>query len=175
MSDVSNGIDKYLAKYENIILGFLELYDLKNLIQQPTCYKSLENPSSIDLMLTNRKNSFENNMTIGTGLSDFHKMTLGVLKKYFAKKDPITLRYRCLKDINEKQFNKDLVLGFQNVSDTAISYVEFRRIFMNTVDKYAPLVTKKVRHNQQPFMDRTLSKEFMKISHLKIIIIGILL
>ena len=155
---VSNGIDKHLAKYENtIILGnfnsetnethmkhLCELYDLKNLIQEPTCYKSLENPSSIDIMLTNRKNSFENSMTIiEAGLSDFHKMTLRVLKEYFAKKDPITLRYRCLKDINEEQFNNYLCLGFQNVRDTAISYDEFRRIFMNTVDKYAPLREKR--------------------------------
>ena len=72
-----------------------------------------------------------------------------------------------MKDINEEQFNNDLVLGFQNVSDTPNSYDEFRRIFMNTVDKYAPFKTKKVRHNQQPFMNRTLSKEFMKRSKLK--------
>ena len=85
-------------------------------------------------MLTNRKNSFENSMTIKTGLSDFHKMTLSVLKKYFAKMDPITLGYQCMKDINEEQFNNVNVLGFQNLSDTAISYDEFRCIFMNTVD-----------------------------------------
>ena len=97
---LSKGIDKYLAKYENIlILGdfnsevnekhmndFCELYNLQNLIDEPTCYKSTNNPSSIDLMLTNRKNSFHNNMTIASGLSDCQKMTISVLKTFFAEK-----------------------------------------------------------------------------------------
>ena len=38
---------------------------------------------------------------------------------------------------------------------------------MSTVDKYAPIRTKKIRGNNQPFMNRTLSKEFMKRSKLK--------
>ena len=63
-------VDKHLAKYENIILlgdfnsevsgihmeNICELYNLKNLIDEHTCFKSIENPSSIDVMLTNRYN-----------------------------------------------------------------------------------------------------------------------
>ena len=36
-------------------------------------------------------------MTVETGLSDFHKMTVTVLKRYFKKKDPINITYRDLK------------------------------------------------------------------------------
>ena len=35
---------------------FCDLYDLENLIKEPTCYKNAENPSSIDVILTNSKN-----------------------------------------------------------------------------------------------------------------------
>ena len=49
-----------------------ELYDLENLIKQPTCYKNADNPSSIDVLLTSRKNSFQNSMRVETGLSDHH-------------------------------------------------------------------------------------------------------
>ena len=34
---------------------FCELYNLENLIKDPTCYKNASNPSSIDVILTNRK------------------------------------------------------------------------------------------------------------------------
>ena len=46
---------------------FCETYDLDNLISGPTCFKNTNNPSSIDVMLTNRKNGFQNSMTIETG------------------------------------------------------------------------------------------------------------
>ena len=57
----------------------------ENLIKHPTCYKSAANPSSIDIMLTNKTLSFQNSMTVETGLSDFHKMTITVLNKIFQK------------------------------------------------------------------------------------------
>ena len=53
---------------------FCEMYDLENLISGPTCFKNANNPSSIDVMVTNRKTSFQNSMTIETGLSDHHKI-----------------------------------------------------------------------------------------------------
>ena len=65
---------------EKEMKDFCEIYNLENLIKSPTCYKSASNPSSIDVMLTNRKLSFENSMTLETGLSDHHKMTITVLK-----------------------------------------------------------------------------------------------
>ena len=35
------------------------MYDLENLIRGPTCFKNVNNPSSIDVMLTNRKTVFK--------------------------------------------------------------------------------------------------------------------
>ena len=35
------------------IKTFIEIYQIKNFIQQPTCFKS-DNPTCIDLILTNR-------------------------------------------------------------------------------------------------------------------------
>ena len=67
---------------EKVMKEFCEIYDLENLINKPTCYKNPNNPSSIDVILTNRKNSFQNSMTIETGLSDCHKMTVTVLKTH---------------------------------------------------------------------------------------------
>ena len=72
---------------------FCDSYNLKNLIKEPTCFKNASNPSCIDLMLTNSR-SFQNSLNIETGLSDFHKMTLTVLKTIFPKVKPEIILYR---------------------------------------------------------------------------------
>ena len=59
---------------------FYNLYLLKNLIKKPTCFKNPENPKTTDLILTNRLSSFCNSDTLKTGFSDFHKLTLTILK-----------------------------------------------------------------------------------------------
>ena len=64
----------HLLKYEHfLVLGdfnicveygsmsdFCDTYNLKSLIRQPKCYKNPENPSCIDLILTNIPFSFQN-------------------------------------------------------------------------------------------------------------------
>ena len=64
---------------------FYESYDLSNLIKVPTCYTNPEKPSCIDLLLTNRPKSFQNSSVVETGLSDFHKTTVTVMKTTFEK------------------------------------------------------------------------------------------
>ena len=59
------------------------LFSFVSLIKDHTCFKSVEKPSCVDLILTNMPKSFQNSMVIETGLSDFHKLT--VLKTSFRK------------------------------------------------------------------------------------------
>ena len=95
-------LDHHCQQYDNIILlgdfnseitehamhEFCEIFDLKNLVKENTCFKSLGNPTCIDLILTDRYRSFQNTQPIETGLSDFHKMTLTVLKLLLRKNAP---------------------------------------------------------------------------------------
>ena len=55
----------------------------KTIVKEPTCYKSLSNPNCIDLVITNSSSGFQNTKAISTGLSDFHKMVITVLKQTF--------------------------------------------------------------------------------------------
>ena len=74
------------ADLENISLKSLcDLYSFKNLIKEPTCFKNPVNPSCIGLMFTNSYGSFQNYRAIETGLSDFHRMVITVMKAYFQK------------------------------------------------------------------------------------------
>ena len=73
---------------------FCSLYLLKNLIKKPTCFINPENPKTVDLILTNRPRIFCNSDTLETGLSDFYKLTVTVLKTFFKKESPKVSRLR---------------------------------------------------------------------------------
>ena len=73
---------------------FCDSYEFKNLNKDATCYKNPENQSCIDLILTNNANSFQNSGVIETSLSDFHKMTVTVMKTRFGKLKPNIIHYR---------------------------------------------------------------------------------
>ena len=179
LDQVSKELDKLLPKYENILLmgdfnselseeamkNFCETYNLANLINEPTCYKSQVNPSSIDVMLTNRKTCFENSMTIETGLSDCHKMTVTVMKKYFKKLEPITIMYRDYKGFDGVKFREDLEESLAESEEITIEI--FVEKFNKVLDNHAPRKQKVIRGNSAPFMNRTLSKAFMTRARLR--------
>ena len=85
--NLGRALDHYSEDYENFMFigdfnmteteeqlkEFLDLYSLKNLVKDPTRYKS-HTPRCIDLVLTNRKRSVQKTTTVETGLLDFHKM-----------------------------------------------------------------------------------------------------
>ena len=98
----ANTLDSYYSKYEDVILlgnlnvGVLEIpmtsicesYNLKNIMKQPTCFKNPKKPSCIDLIQTNRPKSFQSTCVIVAGLSNFHRMTVSVVKMHFRKLPP---------------------------------------------------------------------------------------
>ena len=99
LKEIGKNLDNYSSKYDNFILfgdlnseptestvkDFCETYSCKSLIKDNTCFKKPLKPSCIDLIITNRPKSFQNSMTVETGLSDFHKMTLTVMKVFYEK------------------------------------------------------------------------------------------
>ena len=119
----SKEIISHSSKYDNFLLlrdfnsepteeamkSFCQIYNFENLIDKPTCYKKPTNSSCVDLILTNRPRSFQNSCTFETRLSDFHKMTLTVLKSPFAKQKPRILYYRDYSFFNNSLF-RDQVL-----------------------------------------------------------------
>ena len=96
---LSDFLDSHPSTYEKVlILGdfnvevddqnmktFCDSYSLTNLIKQPTYYKNPSHPKCIDLILPNVPRSFQTTCVIETGLSDFHLMTLTVMRKSFQK------------------------------------------------------------------------------------------
>ena len=98
--------DKYLCigdfnsgTSETALRNFFDLYKLKNLVRELTCFKTSDNLSCIDLFLTNCSRSFQDTLVIETGLSDFHKMNLTALKMFFTKQKHGTIFYRNYKNL----------------------------------------------------------------------------
>ena len=174
-------LDHYCQLYDNIILlgdfnseiteptmkEFCELFDLKNLVKENTCFKSLENPSCIDLILTNRYRSFQNTHTIETGLSDFHKMTVTVLKTSYKKQTPKIVSYRDYKRFSNDNFNNELNYIIGSYDLNVIDLEVFEGLYMNILNNHAPIKLKYIRANDGPFMNKTLRKEVMIRSKLK--------
>ena len=104
-------------------------------------------------------------MTLETGLSDHHRMTITVLKIYFKKNDPITINYRDYKSFDRQKFRNDLIRRLEQFE--SLSLEDFKNVFMLILDTYAPPKKKVVRGNNAPFMNKTLSKAFMHRSKLK--------
>ena len=179
LNNIGKELDKVLPSYDNILImgdfnstvlekemqEFCEIYGLENLIKDPTCYKNPSNPSSIDVMLTNKISSFQDSITLETGLSDHHKMTITVLKRYFKKRDPITVKYRNYKLFDSDKFRHDIEIGIEKLNTLSIK--DFNNVFMTVLNSHAPIKTKILRGNNAPFMNKTLSKEFMHRSKLK--------
>ena len=65
--------------------SFVYGHELHNLVKKKTCFKSVENPSYIELILTNNTIVFQDTTAIFTVLSDFHYVVLAVFKTSIAK------------------------------------------------------------------------------------------
>ena len=138
---------------EVVLKHFMKLYDLKNLVKENTCFKSAENPSCVDLFLTNCSTSFQHTYVISSGISG-HKMIITVLKTTFKKAKPKEIIYRSYKNLDKCVFTNDLkhkVLNCEN-------YTEFESRFLEVLNRHAPLKKRLVRANEVPYMTKALRK-----------------
>ena len=92
--------DFNIEDHEPILNSFLYQQYSKYLVKGKTCFKSVDNPSCIDLFITNSPMSFQNTNILNVGCSDFHKMVATVIKTKFAKQKPKELTYRNYKNFN---------------------------------------------------------------------------
>ena len=98
-----------------------------------TCFESLDNPSCIDLFLTNGYQSFQNTTTESTGLFDFHKMVVTVMKTTFPKAKPKTDQYK-----DEKNFIAEVLrieLRGRLHNKTVFTYAHFDETFFEFIEQ----------------------------------------
>ena len=163
LDSLSKSIDSLSSKYDNFILlgdfnsmkTFGKIYKLRNLTKEPTCFKNPENPKCIDLILTSKPLSFKNTYTIETGLSEFHKMGVAVMKMHFPKMKPQVISYRKCKDFHNETFLGSLkhepnVQG-QFLNEKGLD--GFSTICTEIFDKHAPKKKRYIQSNHKPFIN----------------------
>ena len=168
---LSKLIDQNLTSYDNIIiLGefnsemsedamvvFCGIYNFKNIVNKPTCYKNPNNPSCINLILTtNRQKSFQDTRLIETSLSDLHMMTTSALKTWFKKQPSKVISYRDYKNYSQVKFRNSLGQSLSGNDSINITNDQFVDIFMTIFNNHAPLKMKHVRANDVQFMTKDL-------------------
>ena len=143
--------------------------NLKSIIREPTYCKNPENLSYMELILTNRLCSFQNSCMFETGLSDFHRMTITVIKMYFQKLQLKVVNYRDYKHFQNENFRKDLLFELPklNIRNNDDGFNGFIETCMETVNQHAPCKQKHIRRNPLPFINKTLSKEIMTCRRLR--------
>ena len=96
---------------EEIFSYFLKCHNASNIVKEKTCLKGLDNPSCIDLIITNKPGCFQNTVVTTTGLSDCHKFVTTVLKASFKKALPKEIFYRDYKSFDKQVFQNELYLN----------------------------------------------------------------
>ena len=176
-NNISNSLDLYLREYGRFVLigdfnmsdsdqcfsDFNSQYDAKNIVKEPTCFKSLNNPSTIDLIVTNTPRSFWNTKTFKNSLSDYHSLVTTVLNIKYVKPEPKQVTYRNYKNFILENFQTDLLTVF---SSGCNDYETFEKMFLSTLNLHAPLKKKIIRGNHAPYFNRNIRKAMMKRNEL---------
>ena len=131
---------------------FCASYNLKSLIKEPTCFKSVDNPSCIDLLLTNHPKCFHNSGVYETGISDFHKLTFTVIKTYKTyKAKPKIIKYRDYKYFDNNEFRDEFIRELSSNNMQSDDLARFTNISKMILEKKAPLTERYVRYNYESF------------------------
>ena len=81
-----------MRKCQTFTCEFCALNNFTNLIKEPTCYKNVCKPTSIDHFLTNHARCFQHSGIYETGSSDVYKLALTVLKIFYGKQSRETTK-----------------------------------------------------------------------------------
>ena len=178
IDELSNTLDKSFSKYDSIIVMgdinidtteaeqaklinrlLIELcitYDLSNLVTESTCI-TYTHESSIDVILTNRKQSFMLSKAVETGLSDFHKMVTTFMRNTYSRQEPIKIFYRNYSNFDKTKFIEDFERSNhwppQSKKDVNSEYSNLLATIQKVLNKLAPLKSRIIRGNQVPFMN----------------------
>ena len=110
-------------------------------------------------------------LVLETGLSDFHLMTLTVMKKSFQH---LRINYRSYKNFSNEAFRYLLEkLSKEVLVNNDDRFQRFCDINLKVLNKHAPQKIRYVRGNQLPFMTKQLSKEIIKGSRLRIFLLNL--
>ena len=133
------------SKQGRTLLDICDIYDLHNLIMEPTRISSTRK-SCLDVFLTNAPKFAFKSGTYESGLSD-HMLIYTVFNTNLMKPKTTLIKGRSFKNFNEDEFNNDLRFVpfnvahvFDDIDDICWAW---EKLYSNVLDDHAPMKTRK--------------------------------
>ena len=105
--------------------------------------------------------------SIETGISDFHKMVVIVMKTYYKKQRAKPIQYRNFKHFHEQSFNFELNNELTKIDINNAESKEFNEFFLKDLDKHTPTKQKYIRANNFNYITKALRRDIMDRSRLR--------
>ena len=141
------------------------IYNLLNLIEEPTCYKNPDNPSCIKFISKCFQSTIETRIDGNKNLR-FSQNGGCSFKSLLQETKTKIIHYRNYKTFNanliQEELNNELFVIDTNNPELA----EFSNTVLSILDKYAPIKGKYVRENNSGFMKKDLRLATMQSSKL---------
>ena len=120
-------------------------------------------------MLTNKPRNFKHSCVIETGLSDFHRIRVTVMKATFQKRHPGVVNYRDYKCFENCRIRADLLseLSKANIEENEERLSDILHTCKRILDLHASRKQNYARGNHMLFMSMALSKEIMTRTRLR--------
>ena len=158
--------DLFKQEKSKTIVNIMDSFDLVNLVKKPTCHKNIENPTLIDVILTNSPNLLCNTSVFNCSISDCHSMIFTSIKEQVNSISRQKVAFRSYTNFNENQFDLDLqnvpfdvAFVFDDIDDT---YWAYEKLFTEILNEHAPVKQKYPRKNPPPYMNSEYRKIIYK-------------
>ena len=137
------------------IKSLYELYQLTQMIDEATRV-TMTTSSLIDHIVTNTPEKISDSGVIHTGISD-HSLVFAIRKISVIDKQENILEIRNMKNFNEEKFIEDLLKQpwehiYFSAEDPNAMWEIWKKIFLDVLDKHAPLQHKKIRSKKAPWI-----------------------
>ncbi len=139
-----------------------EIVPPANIVKEPTCLKSQDNPSLIDVILVAKPRRLHETVVFDTGLIDFHKIICVCTKVYVPWEGPRQIVYRSFKSFDENKYKEDISMIpfrasyiFDDIDDVVGCH---NKLLSDVVDIYAPLKQRMLQKDSVPYMNSKLRK-----------------
>ena len=156
---------------ENMLSTIMPSYNLTNIINEVTCFKSSD-PTLIDVMLVTKRRKFIKSFSVSTGISDFHNLIGGVLRLHRPVPKIKRILVRKLSNIDYEKVRaelSDIDLSEHILSATGVNeaYNIMIRKLRNLLDKHAPKQQKIIKKNDFHCMSKELRKAMYQRNRLR--------
>ena len=139
----------------------MEVFGLYNLIDTPTCYKSVD-PTLIDVFLISQRRRIASTINVTTGISDFHNLIACGTKINVPRNVNKIINYRSYKHFNQDSFKYDIDIApfyVGNIFDDVDDIFWFNHtLIQDIINGHAPMKYQKSVKHPVPFMNSKLRK-----------------